>query len=305
MFRLSDLMNKFYPGFVVGPIIIADEVQERINNEDGWPAEAEADFFGCVAPPFEAFFVEAAGATLFQDQEYIITRGLEMQVLSMYGNSPDNLTADARHVLTSVSVKDPSLRHLHNRAKWVIFYEGCCQIPETPENNGAIYTFESVYGLLHIAEDGSLLNDMKRLPFFSKQNPGRVGSKSELLEAEWLASCVPFAMGAISAMHKRQRIELVSPTRQMRRFAKRKHQIELNDHYVLRVSSNKSFSSSRARSGVLRKPKREHTVRGHFRWTGDGLFGKGYQANQMIWIPDHERGSGPGHIDKDYYIDIT
>ena len=98
-------------------------------------------------------------------------------------------------------------------------------------------------------------------------------------------------------------MEHVTHSRQVRRQHERKHGTQLADYYWLTVKPSPDATDMRdIAQPVGHAHRREHVVRGHFRYYHPDrpLFGR-YAG--MVWIPEHTRGdAGNGIVHKGYMI---
>lgn len=245
------------------PVIVADEVARQIDLlPDRLDYSPPASAYGIVAPPFESFFVEAT--TKFKNA--FLTRGAHIRLIE-----PPYAPEDAR---------------------WTMGLSGYMRLPD-----GRLFSYGATV-LLNISAEGYVLDDTNALNVMLTPSEG-VG---ERLDPGGAAGHVPYALKAIAAMHLHCPVEHVTPSRQERRMAQRKHGRELSDYYVLKVKpAQPSEFGSVGREGTATE-RRQHVVRGHFRYYTPERPLFGHTAG-MVWVDDHKRGSeGKGRIDKDYKI---
>lgn len=228
--------------------------------------------YGIVAPPFteRPFWIEAT-TKIGSD---LVTRA----ALCVARDAGDSTFEEARR----------------NDARWAIEVSGIVEV------NGRI---RPVDGLALILVDGR-----GHLVFSPEKT--HVLTDSRLSEAKresngfMLANMIPFILITIGFLHKRTEVEIERPSRAEVRRASREMTgkrggSSVKERYIIKVHAHKSPSGDEIdRIEPVRGAKRgenraAHGVRGHFRWIGDrGLFGRGYHANQMLWVPDHTRGVG-------------
>jgi hypothetical protein len=256
------------------PVIIADNILKQIddmpdNRQSPWDIgeTPSAASYGCVAPPFEQFFVEA-NATF--DGETIQRGGFCFQIEPRPEIAP------------------PSTRWCLVITPW--FYM-----------HGEVVSCQAS-ALIHIDVNGSILDDMQRIQVAETARP-----HPSLLPSSQAAHNVPFILRAIAAMHRRAEAEKITPSRQQRRQFQRKFQTDLSptDYWILKVKTHVPQSYEEiGEPAIHHGAPREHSVRGHFRWYGErGMFGREEMTNRMVWIPNHERGEDTiGAIRKDYEI---
>lgn len=271
--RLYDMIVSESPTWngVEMPIIVADEVMRHIdetyvgkNNKS-----PEAESYGCVAPPFEMFFIE--GRTFHKGIE--LMRGVAVKVMEEIVPKYCEEPAEKIHwqILVSGYVWMSGWEHVRG-------YRGMA--------------------MLHFDHDGYLLDHMDRIKVFMDE---RLPVEGDYLPISQLATHIVYAMKTISLMHQRVECEHVKPTRQQRRKMERQQGITPTPYYLLKVSpQSKRYQSSGSKPSQPRN--RKHHVRGHFRYYTEErpLFGR---VSGMIWVPAHDRGSGKlGQIDKGYLV---
>lgn len=229
--------------------------------------------YGMVAPPFteRPFWVEAtteiAGDT--------VTRA----ALCVARDAGDSAFEAARS---------------KSAARWAIEVSGIVEVSGT---------INPVSGLALI------LVDARGYLVFSPEKT-RVMTDSSLSEARRessgfvLANMVPFVLMSIGFLHKRTEVKIERPSRaEIRRenriMTGKRGGSSVKERYVIKVNAHKSPANDDVdyiepvRGSKRGEQRTAHGVRGHFRWIGSGgLFGKGYHADQMLWVPDHVRGVG-------------
>lgn len=256
------------------PVIVADEIGAELDRmADGPDGDASfpAAYYGCVAPPFELFFVEVR--TRFQ--------GVDVY----RGSAVRTATRDEFVDVQAGGVELDMVRWQYaiTGYMWMQGWQGIRGYP------GLAW--------LHLDQEGYLLDDMSGVTLVGIEDlpPGNY------LPLPGLANHLVFTMLAVSAMHRRCEVEEVWPSRQQKRAARRRRGMELHSYYYLKVRpGGKRYVGSGLVSG---RRKREHVVRGHFRYYTEErpLFGR---VSGMVWIPEHQRGdSGLGSIGKGYIVE--
>jgi len=260
------------------PVLVADEIARQIDalpddHADRSPAAQE---YGVVVPPFRQCFIEAE--TTAPDGTISAQRGVFVEDIS-----PALRAGTLAH--------DPP-----PGAHWAMAMHGYLYVPGYP-----IQTYPGVM-VFHLDDRGYLRDDMARVtvltdPTLDRRDP-------TITDVRGLPTHAPYALKAISAMHARCAAERVSPTRQQRRDAERRSTAVLTDYYVLRVKpvvTPHDFSQV-GQAQRTQGQRREHVVRGHFRYYREDrpLFGR---ISGMIWIGEHTRGDDQiGRIRKDYEV---
>lgn len=258
------------------PIIVADLVARQIDQLPGdtWSESPPAEAYGCVAPPFKRFFVEAETAVDLAELGSIGTQIVQ------------------RGVLAEVDERENGWQYIFTPFAW---YQPAAGSPAvgTHTVNGRIY--------LDIDKYGNILDDLDQVHT-------AVFDQSELTSNK-MRSCVsflPFVLKALSVLHQRTVVEHVIHTRQQRRQHQRRHKAPLADYYLLTVKPSQQLESmADVAQPVAPVSRREHIVRGHFRYYTPErpLFGR---FSGMVWIAEHHRGDpDAGSIRKDYLVDNT
>lgn len=272
--RLFDYINQFDERVNFNnldiPVIIADDIAKQIDALNG-DEPHKAEDFGVIAPPFKLFFIEAKTKTL--DQKAVIRRGAMVESVDYY---IEKLPEGTNHIMKFQGwwMLDDSLL----RIKPVIY--------------------------IHCDNEGYMLDDMEKLLVAF----GEGDSQNDLIDeqqANTILNMIPFSLKAINALHKRAPVEKVTPKRGERRRWQKKHgkDAKLTDYYVLKVRPTKNNTDFEEVGQPAQAKRREHIVRGHFRYYKQDapLFGK---ISGAVWIPDHSRGNETiGTIKKDYEVE--
>jgi hypothetical protein len=259
-------------------VIVADEIARQIDalpddHADRSPAAHE---YGCVIPPFRRFFIEAE--TTASDGTISAQRGVFVEDIS-----PALRAGTLAH--------DPP-----PGAHWAMAMHGYLYVTGYP-----IQTYPGVM-VFHLDDRGYLRDDMAHVTVLT--DPTRYQRDPTITDVRGLPTHAPYALKAINAMHARCEAEHITTTRQQRREAERRHQVKLKDYYILKVKPTEkphAFSEV-GQAQRVQGQRREHVVRGHFRWYSEEkpLFGK---ISGMVWIGEHRRGADDiGRIRKDYAV---
>ena len=127
---------------------------------------------------------------------------------------------------------------------------------------------------------------------------------------------LPFTLLSLSFLHRRTEVDHITPNRLERKraareFDQRSGAALLRDYYIVRIRPHVERDTPltdpaqiRPLGSPRRGDKRAHSVRGHFRRVPEsGLFGRGYSAGELLWIPDHLRGARSlGDVAKGYKL---
>lgn len=281
--RLFDRLRQLDPTIPEMPIIVADEIARQIDALPGTgEASPPADAFGTLVPPFRECFIEAD--TVLPDVG-LVQRGVLVR----------DLTPDWR-----AGTLQPLIRERAPAGTtWLISAMG--YIRSLALAGGVVHSYDGMM-LFHLDAEGHLLDDPEHTQVVTAPLARR---PSYTLPAAGLPNHAPYMLKAIGAMHARCAADRVTPERSQRRNAERQGVQRLHDYYILRVQP----WTPRDMAGVGRPTKaagqkREHLVRGHFRYYREDapMFGRP-GAVGMVWIPAHERGdSDIGRIRKDYEV---
>jgi hypothetical protein len=275
--RLIDRVRMAFGGIPDDlPIIVADPVAEQIDQLPGdtWSESPPAEAYGCVAPPFKQFFVEAETAVNLAELGSIGTQIIQ------------------RGVLAEVEDRENGWQYVFTPFIWYQPAAGS-SIVGTHTVNGRIF--------LNIDKTGNVLDDLEAVHTAVFDSSQLTANKMRSY-----VSFLPFVLKALSVLHQRTVVERVTHTRQQRRQHQRRHKAELADYYLLTVKPTQQVESmADVAQPVAPASRREHIVRGHFRYYTEErpLFGR---YSGMVWIAEHQRGDpDAGSIRKDYLVDNT
>lgn len=280
--RLYDRLRQQDSGVPDMPVIVADEIARQIDAlPDSGGASPPASAYGIVVPPFPLCFIEADVV-------------LPDFGLTQRGCIVSDLTKEWRNGQVNPTIRAYAPAGTH----WLFSAAGYIRGAAL---GGIIHGYDGMM-LFHLDADGRLLDDTERIQVVSVPSVER---PPQLLPGAGLPNHAPYLLKAISAMHQRCAADRVTPPRQQRRAAERQGVTQLHDYYVLRVQPTYQprDMGEVGRPSKAAKARREHIVRGHFRYYPPErpLFG---HTSGMIWIPAHERGeSDIGKIRKDYEVE--
>jgi hypothetical protein len=267
-------------------VIVADEIAAQIDampdtsehraDEYSWPAED----YGIVAPPFQAFFVEATtdldGAPV---QRGMVVYDRSAQIAADGPVRGERVPAGTRWYLHAYPF-------LYSRLL------------------GRLEDYGSPTVALHLDSGGRLLDDPAALQVFFAGAAAAWPAAQRRDAAYAAASIVPMVLKAIGALHRRAPAEHVTPDPARQRQAQRRGELPRHSFYRLKVRPHAPVSPADFASigAPARATAREHLVRGHFKiYTEEKpLFGRVIGA---VWVPEHERGDDAiGKITKDYEV---
>lgn len=307
-FRLFDRVRVAW-GYPELPVIVADAIAEQIDRlPDKENYSPPASEYGIVAPPFKKCFIEAtthAYAQCWLNPRTILPESYTQRGVALYDASDDPL---AEALITA--------EHRRTRpagTRWTLALFGYIWTSVTRE----LLTFPGP-AFVHLDEKGRILDDMSKLYIYEAALRRRDISlmlvppdlpegwryEKAPLPAEALPNLVPFALKAVSAMHRRCEAEKVEPSRQARRQAEKHERMTLNSYYVLKVKPTPihDLADFKRIGTPAATERREHRVRGHFRYyyPERPLLGK---YSGAIWVDEHDRGKNTyGSIRKDYEV---
>lgn len=281
--RLYDHLRQQDPGIPEMPVIVADEIARQIDAlPDTGGASPPAHAYGVLVPPFPRCFIEA---DVHLGDMGLVQRGVVVK----------DLTKEWRAGEISRTIKE----YAPPGTSWLFSASG--YLRNQGLHGGLVHGYAGSM-IFHLDAAGRLLDNTEQIQVVTL--PGQQPSPT-LLPGDGLPNHAPYMLKAISAMHQRCAADKVSPPRTARRAAERKGVTNLHDYYILRVQPRYAPASMAdvAQPSKAAGQRREHMVRGHFRYYAPErpLFGR---TSGMIWIPAHERGeSDIGKIKKDYEVD--
>jgi hypothetical protein len=286
--RLYDILRTVDPSFPNCTALIADAIAERIDSSEAapdfenWPPDA----YDVVAPPWPVFFVETRTKAVLGDLDVLVERGMLVRDMSH-----DPLIQQCKHLPPGVQMPDPT--------HWVLSMYGFCRF-----EHGDIELFPGQI-FFHLDRAGRILDNTAAAHMVEYPANALLPGVS-YLPIGMLATFAPFALFAVSALHQHAAVEHVVPSRQQRRAAERDG-VALHSHYVLSVPSPVPQRRTVPLPPIasIEPQRREHQVRGHFRYYTEDkpLFGRIAGA---VWIPAHARGdTARGTIEKGYAIRLN
>ena len=154
---------------------------------------------------------------------------------------------------------------------------------------------------LHIAADGRLLDDTAAIDLVEYPDEWLIAG-ADYIPIAHLATFLPFALFAISALHKHAEVEQITPRRPDFRRAKRDGDLPPQEHFVIRAETPAPIRRTTGKPTAKQEPqRRHHSVRGHFKTYTEAapLFGR---IVATVWVPAHERGKATGDVTKDYRL---
>lgn len=196
--------------------------------------------------------------------------------------------------------------------RWIIEITGHIAVYKPGEIRPQSVISPRALAFVVIGGDGTLLSNPEGILIESPEADPRLRE----LSAYGLTNMLPFALLSLSFLHRRTEVDYITPNRLERKraareFGQRSGAAPLRDYYMIRIRPHVERdtpltdpSQIRPLGNPGRGDKRAHSVRGHFRRVPEsGLFGRGYSAGELIWIPDHLRGVKPlGEVSKGYKI---
>jgi len=255
------------------PIIDASSIADAIDALPTAVPRYPSASYGVVAPPFDAFFVEATArdeADALLGQRGVLVRA----------------TTDRLHPVTP------------ERTRWTLTLEAFMYV-----KGQGMYGYQQLAAVF-LDRQGKIINDMlKGVPLLP--NPTHYERIGQTPTPGATLHCV-YALKAINAMHLSCPAEHLTPTDEERQHYQRKAGAgaEPSDYYLLKVRPRAKGGFEAIGHGQAAEPRRAHGVRGHFKYYDPDrpLFGRAGQHG-MLWIPAHERGDAErGTIEKGYQV---
>lgn len=298
---------------------IAREI-DRIYIES--PEAYSRESFGFCAPPFRDryFWIEALTELRPEDYDTPGDRiNMELSGITQADLERSRGSLVYRGALCLARERDKgdpaplvSMEGEYPSGRWEIVFTGYLAVRRPGEIGESMIDQLPAFGSLVIGQDGSLLTDPNRIPSATWSS----GEELRIATSEAMANITPFLLMALSFLHRRTEVDYISPNRLERKNAaralgKRSGALPLRDYYLLRIKPHSDrenpltdLSEIRPLRSQAKGERRSHRVRGHFRRVPDsGLFGRGYNAGELLWIPDHTRGDPSfGEVTKGYKI---
>lgn len=226
------------------PVIVADEIARQIDAlpDDDDSYSWSADSYGVVAPPFKRCFIEAASTRTDETTDLSTGRPIRVPPGTVFRGVA---CYDVRALGYETQLVSPQHRqgYLPDGTRWIVAMFGYMYHTD-PQRGRILRTFPGPM-FVHLDDHGLILDDTSRI-YFEYSGDDRVllgppdATQGLLLNfqpmpAASIVNFFPFAMKAISAMHRRCMVEQVEPSRQAKRHAERHDRVQLHNFYVLKV----------------------------------------------------------------------
>lgn len=195
--------------------------------------------------------------------------------------------------------------------RWRMVIKSINQVDEGDNPFASPIICPDAWALLEWDHDGYLLTDPHNTPVSTGYDDYEIAK----LTAHMVTNTLPFLLLSLSFIHRRTVVEYVKPNRATRKRAARlvgqkRGAMPLNDFYFIRVEPHPrgtdviTDNEIKPLSTKASNRTAQYEVMGHFRSVGPkGLFGKGYLANQIVWIPDHDKGDPElGRLNRGYKL---
>lgn len=329
--RFFDYLQKWgmIPQAAEGAIIFdASEIArelDRVQREDSSSYSRES--YGVCAPPFRDRFFWIEAITRIDPDKYqspgdladMREHGFDPEsVLSLSRKYEDQEVYRGVLCIARDYQESESGRHYreagesYDTGRWIIEIYGYLGIAKPGELSPRNLIPIPARALVVISRNGTLLSDPEdTLVETYEENP-----EARVMGAHAITNMIPFSLLALSFLHRRTEVDYITPNRLERKRAARslgdrRGATPLRDYYMIRIRPHIEADSPLTDISQIRPlgtPKggdtRAHSVRGHFRRVPEsGLFGRGYNAGELIWIPDHMRGERAiGEVAKGYKI---
>ena len=194
--------------------------------------------------------------------------------------------------------------------RWRMVIRSLNQIDEGDNPFAAPIICPDAWALLEWDHDGYLLTDPNNTPVSTGYDDYDIAK----ITAHMVTNTLPFLLLSLSFIHRRTVVEYVKPNRTVRKQAARltgrkRGAMPLNDFYFIKIAPHPrgmdTISEDKIKPLTTRGGRTaQYEVMGHFRSVGPGgLFGKGYLADQIVWIPDYDKGDPElGKLNRGYRL---
>lgn len=329
--RFFDFLRKWgaIPKEAEGAIIFdASEIASELDRvQRAEPGSYPRESYGICAPPFRDRYFWIEAITRLNPEDYESPGDLaEMESLGFDPETVLSVTREYRDsevargalcIARDYRESEPGRRYReagedYDNGRWILEVFGYSAVYKPGELTPRNLIPLSARAFVIIGRDGTLLSDPENTLIESYEPD----PEARLLSAHGLTNMLPFTLLALSFLHRRTEVDYITPNRLERKRAARslgnKSGAEaLRDYYMIRIKPHAERDTPLTDPSQIRPlgapkggDKRSHSVRGHFRRVPDsGLFGRGYNAGELLWIPDHLRGEGAlGEVSKGYKI---
>jgi hypothetical protein len=195
--------------------------------------------------------------------------------------------------------------------RWRMIVKSLNQIDENNNPFDTPIIYPDAWAFLEWDHDGYLITD----PHNTLVSTGYNDYEIAKLCAGMVTNTLPFLLLSLSFIHRRTVVEYTKPNRAVRKQAARlagqkRGAMPLKDFYFIKVTPHPRgtdvISANEVKPLLTRSSNRtaQYEVMGHFRSVGPGgLFGKGYLADQIVWIPDYDKGDPElGKLNRGYKL---
>ena len=295
-------------------IFDATEIAESLDKVYGNDEDMTypASHYGRCNPPFvdKPFWVESTTSPSMENlTEYDIKEYQEI------GDRTRDEVIESIRKMSQATVRRGSMCLAEmvdeENVRWRMAVKSLNQVDEGSNPFAAPVIYPDAWALLEWDRDGYLLTDPNNTPV----NTGYDDLEIATLCANMVTNTLPFVLLSLSFIHRRTVVEYTKPNRTARKQAARltgqRSAIPLRDFYFIKVKPHPRgediVSADIVEPLLTRSSNRtaQYEVMGHFRSVGPGgLFGRGYLANQIVWIPDYDKGDPElGKLNKGYKLE--
>lgn len=270
-----------------------------------------ASYYERCNPPFvdKPFWVES---TTIPSMDHLTEK--DIQEYKEFGGTTRKQVIDSIRELSHTTVRRGSMCMAtmvdEEDVRWRMVIKSLNQIDEGDNPFAAPIIYPDAWALLEWDHDGYLLTDPNNTPVSTGYNDYDIAK----LTAHMVTNTLPFLLLSLSFIHRRTVVEYIKPNRTVRKQAakltgQKRGAMPLNDFYFIKVTPHPRGMDTISEDRIKPLTKRggrtaQFEVPGHFRSVGPlGLFNRGYLANQVVWIPDYEKGDPElGKLNRGYKL---
>lgn len=296
---------------------IAKSLDRVYSNDDG--VTYPASYYKRCNPPFvnKPFWVESTTVLSAEDlteqdiKDYEVTTGLTREELMKVAEQMSGSVVRRASICFATKIEN------NDSVRWRMASTALHQVDKYNNPFKAEIIIPNATAFLEWDHDGYLITDPANTPVQTGYNDYRMAK----LHANMVTNSMPFMLIALSFIHRRTIVERIKPNRTVRKqigrlTGKKRDIVPPKDFYFIKIKPHPQGTSAisdhdikplsiKSRRHKTRDTTPEYDVIGHFRSVGpEGLFGRGYLANEVVWIPNHDRGNPDlGKLHKGYKLE--
>ena len=270
-----------------------------------------ASYYKRCNPPFvgKPFWVES---TTIPSMDHLTET--DIQEYKEFGGTTREQVIDSIQKMSHTTIRRGSMCMAamvdEEEVRWRMVIRSLNQIDEGDNPFAAPIICPDAWALLEWDHDGYLLTDPNNTPVSTGYDDYDIAK----ITAHMVTNTLPFLLLSLSFIHRRTVVEYVKPNRTVRKQAARltgrkRGAMPLNDFYFIKIAPHPrgmdTISEDKIKPLTTRGGRTaQYEVMGHFRSVGPGgLFGKGYLADQIVWIPDYDKGDPElGKLNRGYRL---